>query len=97
MPSDVEQKAAAPAASPPERKPKGGKSSNLRVVYVRVPEPVFNFAKAQAYLSGMAWPNYVARLLKDARPYPPEEPCLGQQSKRHTTDRTTAPAAKPSQ
>lgn len=47
-----------------------GPSSNMRVVYVRVPEFIFNHAKAQSYLSNMAWPDYVAKLLEEARPFP---------------------------
>ncbi|ODA29092.1 hypothetical protein A6X21_09765 [Planctopirus hydrillae] len=33
-----------------------------------VPEPIFNHVKAQAYLSGMRFPEYVARFLKEAWP-----------------------------
>ena len=70
MPSETEQRKAALAASPPSGEARGGTSSNVRVVHVRVPEPTFNFAKAQAYLSGMDWPDYVAKLLEEARPFP---------------------------
>lgn len=55
------------------------RSTNLRVVYVRVPEPIFNFAKAQAYLSGMDWPDYVAKLLSEARPIPGPSSPLNQE------------------
>ena len=59
-----------PSAISQSKEAKGGNSPNHRVLYVRVPEPIFNFAKAQAYLSGMAWPDYVAKLLEEARPFP---------------------------
>jgi hypothetical protein len=36
---------------------------------VIVPEPIFNHVKAQAYLSGMRFPEYVARFLKEAWPF----------------------------
>ncbi len=48
----------------------GGVPTNKRVLYVRVPEPVFNRAKAMAYLSGVAWPDYVTKLLEGAQPIP---------------------------
>lgn len=40
-----------------------------RTVYAHVPVPTFNHAKAQAYLSGLPWPKYVAWLLSEAKPY----------------------------
>ena len=81
MPSETEQREAALAASPPRGEARGGKSSNVRVVHVRVPEPIFNFAKAQAYLSGMDWPDYVAKLLEEARPFPgPASPLTQEQA-----------------
>jgi hypothetical protein len=46
----------------------GTLGANCRVVYVAVPESVFNHAKAQAYLSGLGWSKYVERLLADAKP-----------------------------
>jgi hypothetical protein len=36
---------------------------------VIVPEPIFNHVKAQAYLSSMRFPEYVARYLKEAWPF----------------------------
>ena len=45
-------------------------SPGFRVVHVIVPERLFNYAKAQAYLSGLRFPDYVARLLDEARPFP---------------------------
>jgi hypothetical protein len=47
----------------------GRASPGCRVVHVAVPEEVFNHAKAQAYLSGIRWPEFVARLLSEARPF----------------------------
>lgn len=55
------------ALSPP-RSSAGGTPPGYRVLHVIVPEPVFNHAKAQAYLSGMRFPEYVARFLKEAWP-----------------------------
>lgn len=40
-----------------------------RVLHVIVPEPIFNHVKAQAYLSGLRFPEYVAHVLKNAAPY----------------------------
>ena len=66
MSSDTKQMAPSPSIEDSSRSP----SSNERVVYVRVPEIIFNHAKAQSYLSNMAWPDYVAKLLEEARPFP---------------------------
>lgn len=41
---------------------------NRRVVHVTVSEKVFNHAKAQAYLSGLSWKEYIERLLSEAKP-----------------------------
>jgi hypothetical protein len=57
-------------------------STNLRVVYAKVPEPIFKFGKAQSLLSGMDWDSFVAKLLSEARPIPgPASPLnyLGQE------------------
>jgi hypothetical protein len=43
--------------------------SGHRAVYVAVPEGTFNYAKAQAYLSGMKWSEYVTRLLAEGKPF----------------------------
>ena len=43
--------------------------SGHRAVYVAVPERTFNYAKAQAYLSGMKWSEYVTRLLAEGKPF----------------------------
>lgn len=62
--------------SSPEPAARSGKteddrpSRSHRVVHVSVPEVTFNHAKAQAYLSGMRFPEYVERVLKEGRPYP---------------------------
>jgi len=40
-----------------------------RVLHVIVPEPVFNHVKAQSYLSGMRFAEYVVKFLGEAFPY----------------------------
>jgi hypothetical protein len=40
-----------------------------RALYAHIPESVFNFAKAQALLSGMRFTEYLTRLLAEAKPY----------------------------
>lgn len=50
------------------RTSKGHAKVGCRVVYVAVPEQVFNHAKAQAYLSGLAWPQFVEKLLEQSTP-----------------------------
>ncbi len=56
------------ALSPP-RSAVGRTPPGYRVLHVIVPEPIFNHVKAQAYLSGMRFPEYVARFLKEALPF----------------------------
>lgn len=56
------------ALSPP-RSANGRTPAGYRVLHVIVPEPIFNHVKAQAYLSGMRFPEYVARFLEEAWPY----------------------------
>ena len=51
------------------RTPSGKAAQGCRVVHVAVPEAVFNHAKAQAYLSGIHWPDFVTRLLSEAKPF----------------------------
>ena len=53
----------------PRRSADSRLSTGFRVVHVHVPESIFNHAKAQAYLSGMRFAVFVARLLSEARPY----------------------------
>lgn len=60
-----EEQALSPARSADSRLPTG-----FRTVHVAVPETIFNHAKAQAYLSGLRFAVFVARLLSEARPYP---------------------------
>lgn len=55
-----------PALSPP-RTAEGRTPAGYRVLRVLVPEPIFKRVKAQAYLSGMRFPEHVARLLEKAR------------------------------
>ena len=59
-----EHQALSPPRTADSRLPTG-----FRIVHVHVPESIFNYAKAQAYLSGLRFPVYVARVLGDARPY----------------------------
>ena len=53
----------------PRRSAKGRTPSGYRVLHVIVPEQIFNHVKAQAYLSGLRFPEYVARFLEEAWPY----------------------------
>lgn len=56
--------------TPPAHGTQPGKTSpGCRVVHVAVPEAVFNHAKAQAYLSGLRWPDFIKRLLSEAKPF----------------------------
>ena len=50
------------------RTKEGHAVSGCRIVHVSVPESTFNHAKAQAYLSGISWPNFVEQLLRDSKP-----------------------------
>ncbi len=40
----------------------------IRGLHVAIDEQVFNHAKAQAYLSGLPWPEFVERVLKASNP-----------------------------
>ncbi len=80
MSLDTKANAVSSTVSPPRGDSQKGPSSNVRVVYVRVPERIFNHAKAQSYLSGMAWPDYVAKVLEEAGPYPGPASPLKQES-----------------
>jgi len=69
-----------PLRRSPPRTAVGRKPVGYRVLHVLVPERTFNHAKAQAYLSGIPFPEYVAKFLEEARPYPqPEIPPNGGQ------------------
>lgn len=54
----------------PRRSAESRLPTGFRTVHVAVPESIFNHAKAQAYLSGLRFAVFVARLLSEARPYP---------------------------
>ncbi len=56
-------------ADSPRRTANGRTPPGYRVLHVIVPEPTFNYVKAQAYLSGLRFPDYVARFLNEAWPY----------------------------
>ena len=51
------------------RRARSPKPPGFRYVHVLVPEQTFNHVKAQAYLSGMLFPEYMARFLMEAWPY----------------------------
>ena len=65
-------------AMSPRRSANGRTPPGYRVLHVIVPEQTFNHVKAQSYLSGMRFPEYVARFLEEAWPYrecrPPTTP-----------------------
>ncbi|SMP41729.1 hypothetical protein SAMN06265222_101641 [Neorhodopirellula lusitana] len=46
------------------RLPGGKTAAGYRVVHVAVPEPVFNHAKAQAFLAGKTWTEHITDLLE---------------------------------
>ena len=65
------------SASSRKRTARQGTPKGYRVLQVRVPEQVFNHVKAQSFLSGLRFPEYVTRLLKEAVPYPGPASPLG--------------------
>lgn len=58
----------------PKRTASSRLPSGFRVVHVPVPESIFNHAKAQAYLSGLRFAVFVAKVLSNAGPYPSNRP-----------------------
>ncbi len=58
----------------PRRSANGRTPPGYRVLHVIVPEQIFNHVKAQAYISGLRFPEYVARFLEEAWPYKEERP-----------------------
>ena len=76
MSTDPDQRPT-PLASSPSRVVSGTGRVNHRVLHVNVPERIFDVAKAKALISGMAWPDYVVKLLAEARPYPWPAPPSG--------------------
>lgn len=68
--SDVENSFSIDQALSPTRSASSRLPSGFRVVHVPVPESIFNHAKAQAYLSGLRFAVFVAKVLADAGPYP---------------------------
>lgn len=64
-------------ASSRERVAKRRTPAGYRVLHVIVPEQAFNHVKAQSFLSGMRFPEYLTRLLKEAGPYPGPASPLG--------------------
>jgi len=51
--------------------PQGESNRNKRILHVKVPEDVFNAAKAKSLLDGIPWPLFVIGLLKSADPRKP--------------------------
>lgn len=54
-----------PDGRPPARRPRDRTPPGHRVLHVVVPEKTFNHVKAQAYLSDMPFPQYIALSLAD--------------------------------
>lgn len=53
----------------PRRSANGRTPTGFRVLHVVVPEQIFNHVKIQSLLSGLRFPDYVARFLQEAWPY----------------------------
>ena len=68
--ADVQNSFTKDQALSPTRTASSRLPSGFRVVHVPVPESIFNHAKAQAYLSGLRFAVFVAKVLSDAGPYP---------------------------
>ncbi len=54
----------------PKRLPNGLTPPGCRVLHIPIREDVFRLAKAAALLQAVRFPEYVARLLRDAGPIP---------------------------
>lgn len=67
--SDIQSPVQEHLALSPRRSAKGRTPPGYRVLHVIVPESIFNHVKAQSYLSGLRFPEYVARFLEEAWPY----------------------------
>lgn len=67
--SDVESSFSQHQALSPPRTANSRLPTGFRVVHVPVPETIFNHAKAQAYLSGLRFAVFVAKVLSDSSPY----------------------------
>lgn len=57
----------------PKRMPEGHAPAGCKTLHIVVKEQVFNYAKAQALLSGMRFPEYVAQLMAEAKPVNPTD------------------------
>lgn len=68
--ADVQNAFIKDQALSPTRNASSRLPSGFRVVHVPVPESIFNHAKAQAYLSGLRFAVFVAKVLAEAGPYP---------------------------
>jgi hypothetical protein len=67
--SDIQSPVPEHQALSPRRSANGRTPPGYRVLHVIVPEQIFNHVKAQAYLSGLRFPDYVAHFLEEAWPY----------------------------
>ena len=67
--NNVERPVPQHEALSPRRSANGRTPPGYRVLHVILPEPIFNDLKANAYLSGVRFPEYVARVLREAWPY----------------------------
>lgn len=67
--SESERQVQQHKALSPTRSANGRTPLGYRVLHVIVPERIFNHVKAQAYLSGLRFPEYVAKFLEKAWPY----------------------------
>ena len=67
--SDIQSPVKEHQALSPRRSANGRTPPGYRVLHVIVPEQIFNHVKAQAYLSGLRFPDYLARFLNEAWPY----------------------------
>lgn len=70
----------------PRRSANGRTPPGYRVLHVIVPEMTFNHLKAQSYLLGMRFPEYVVRHLEGALPH---------QMSPTTSNHTSVPASDP--
>ena len=69
------------AAALPPRGAKQRKHPGHRYIHVLVPERTYHHVTAQAALSGLGLPDYVAMFLKEAWPYPgPASPLTQEQA-----------------
>lgn len=78
MSSESEQKEAL-SGTLPRKRAKERRHPGHRYVHVLVPDRTYNHVKVQASLSGMELPEYVAKFLQEAWPYPGPSSPLNQE------------------